>query len=47
MSIHLKKDFQRLRHEMVEKAIVGRGVRSGLVLKAMRDEFRKMLLSFS
>ena len=44
MSIHLKKDFQRLRHEMVEKAIVGRGVRSGLVLKAMRDVPREAFL---
>ena len=32
----LSKDFDRLRHEMVENAIVGRGVRSELVLDAMR-----------
>ena len=32
----LRKDFDRLRHEMVEKAIVGRGVRSELVLDAVR-----------
>ena len=32
----LTKDFDRLRHEMAEKAIVGRGVRSELVIDAMR-----------
>ena len=37
----LGKDFDRLRHEMVEKAIVGRGVRSELVLDAMRSVARE------
>lgn len=34
MNMHLKRDFSRLRHDMVEKAIAGRGVRSELVLKS-------------
>ena len=32
----LRKDFDRLRYEMVDNAIVGRGVRTELVLDAMR-----------
>ena len=44
MNIHFRKDFQRLRHEMVEKAIVSRGVRSELVLKAMREVPREAFL---
>ena len=40
----LRKDFDRLRHEMVEKAIVGRGVRSELVLDAMRSVPREAFL---
>jgi protein-L-isoaspartate(D-aspartate) O-methyltransferase len=45
MNIHFAKDFRRLRHEMVEKAIAGRGVRSELVLNAMRDVPREAFLS--
>jgi protein-L-isoaspartate(D-aspartate) O-methyltransferase len=44
MNMHLKRDFSRLRHDMVEKAIAGRGVRSELVLKAMRDVPREAFL---
>ena len=40
----LRKDFDRLRHEMVEKAIVGRGVRSEPVLDAMRSVPREAFL---
>ena len=32
----LRKDFDRLRYETVDNAIVGRGVRTELVLDAMR-----------
>jgi protein-L-isoaspartate(D-aspartate) O-methyltransferase len=41
---HVKTDFSRLRYEMVDKAIVGRGVRSELVLNAMRDVPREAFL---
>jgi protein-L-isoaspartate O-methyltransferase len=37
MNVHFEKDFRRLHHEMVESAIVARGVRFESVLKAMRD----------
>ena len=40
----LRKDFDRLRHEMVENAIVGRGVRSERVLDAMRSAPREAFL---
>ncbi|HTP90291.1 MAG TPA: protein-L-isoaspartate O-methyltransferase, partial [Xanthobacteraceae bacterium] len=38
------EDFKKLRIEMVEKAIVARGVRSGLVLDAMRSVPRESFL---
>ena len=38
------EDFKKLRAEMVEKAIVGRGVRSELVLEAMRSVPRESFL---
>jgi protein-L-isoaspartate(D-aspartate) O-methyltransferase len=44
MNIHFKRDFDRLRHEMVEKAIIARGVRSELVLDAMRSVPREAFL---
>ena len=44
MNFHFKRDFDRLRHEMVEKAIVGRGVRSEPVLAAMRSVPREAFL---
>jgi len=44
MNVHFEKDFRRLRHEMVESAIVARGVRSGSVLKAMREVPRESFL---
>jgi protein-L-isoaspartate(D-aspartate) O-methyltransferase len=44
MNVHFDKDFRRLRHEMVESAIVARGVRSESVLKAMRDVPRESFL---
>ena len=45
MSLHFKKqDFARLRDEMVEKAIFRRGVRSELVLNAMRAVPREAFL---
>jgi len=39
-----KESFSRLRREMVEKAIVARGVRSELVLNAMRSVPREAFL---
>ena len=43
MDVEVNTDFAELRREMIEKAIVGRGVRSSLVLNAMakvpREEF--------
>jgi protein-L-isoaspartate(D-aspartate) O-methyltransferase len=44
MIAHLSSDFRRLRHEMVERAILARGVRSELVLNAMRKVPRESFL---
>jgi protein-L-isoaspartate(D-aspartate) O-methyltransferase len=44
MNLHFKRDFDQLRKEMVEKAIVARGVRSKLVLDAMRSVPREAFL---
>jgi protein-L-isoaspartate(D-aspartate) O-methyltransferase len=44
MNLHLKRDFDQLRSEMVEKAIFARGVRSELVLNAMRSVPREAFL---
>lgn len=44
MNVHVAKDFPRLRHDMVEKAILARGVRSELVLNAMRKVPREAFL---
>jgi protein-L-isoaspartate(D-aspartate) O-methyltransferase len=44
MTIHSMRDFRRLRHEMVEEAIFARGVRSELVLNAMRKVPREAFL---
>ena len=43
MNLHFKRDFGQLRNEMVEKAIFARGVRSELVLNAMRSVPREAL----
>ena len=44
MNLHFKRDFDQVRHEMVETAIVARGVRSELVLDAMRSVPRESFL---
>ena len=44
MNIHFKRDFGQLRSEMVEKAVFARGVRSELVLNAMRSVPREDFL---
>jgi protein-L-isoaspartate(D-aspartate) O-methyltransferase len=44
MNVHAARDFSRLRHEMVDGAIFGRGVRSELVLNAMRKVRREAFL---
>src|SRR6516225_9070974 len=44
MNIQVVRDFRRLRHEMVETAIFGRGVRSEPVLNAMRKVRREAFL---
>jgi protein-L-isoaspartate(D-aspartate) O-methyltransferase len=44
MNLHLKRTFDQLRSEMVEKAIFARGVRSELVLNAMRSVPREDFL---
>jgi protein-L-isoaspartate(D-aspartate) O-methyltransferase len=44
MNIHVGRDFRRLRHEMVERAIFARGVRSELVLDAVRKVPREQFL---
>ena len=44
MTFHFKRDFDQLRSEMVEKAIFARGVRSELVLNAMRSVPREDFL---
>jgi protein-L-isoaspartate(D-aspartate) O-methyltransferase len=44
MNFHFKRDFGQLRSEMVEKAIFARGVRSELVLNAMRSAPREVFL---
>ena len=44
MNLHFKRDFDQVRHEMVETAIVARGVRSELVLDAMRSVPREAFL---
>src|SRR5271166_1931772 len=44
MNLHFKRDFDQLRNEMVEKALVARGVRSELVLDAMRSVPREAFL---
>jgi protein-L-isoaspartate(D-aspartate) O-methyltransferase len=44
MNLHLKRNFDQLRSEMVEKAIFARGVRSELVLNAMRNVPREDFL---
>ena len=42
--MHVKTDFSRLRYEMVEKTIADRGVRSELVLNAIRSVPREAFL---
>jgi len=44
MNIHAARNFSRLRQEMVQTAIFGRGVRSELVLSAMRKVRREAFL---
>jgi protein-L-isoaspartate(D-aspartate) O-methyltransferase len=44
MNVHIKQDFLHLRKEMVEEAIRARGVRSELVLSAMRKVPREAFL---
>ena len=44
MDINVRPDFAKLRREMVEEAIMGRGVRSPLVLNAMRKVPREEFL---
>ena len=44
MKAPLNQDFKKLREEMVEKAIFARGVRSELVLDAMRTVPREAFL---
>ena len=44
MTHHFARDFRPLRHEMVERAIFARGVRSELVLNAMRKVPREAFL---
>ena len=44
MKARLNIDFRKLREEMVEKAIFARGVRSELVLNAMRSVARESFL---
>ena len=44
MKAPLNRDFKKLREEMVEKAIFARGVRSELVLNAMRTVPREAFL---
>src|ERR1019366_7258047 len=44
MNVHLQRDFTRLRDEMVEHAVKARGVRSELVLAAMRAVPREAFL---
>lgn len=44
MNVHFQRDFTRLRDEMVEHAIKARGVRSELVLNAMRAVAREAFL---
>lgn len=44
MNVHLKRDFAQLRSEMVETAISSRGVRSEMVLNAMRKVPRESFL---
>ena len=44
MDTDVRTDFAKLRREMVEKAIVGRGVRSSLVLNAMAKVPREAFL---
>jgi len=44
MKADFAADFRRLRHEMVERAILARGVRSELVLSAMRKVPRESFL---
>jgi Protein-L-isoaspartate(D-aspartate) O-methyltransferase (PCMT) len=44
MNIHLRRDFSRIRNEMVEQAIIARGVRSELVLNAIRNVPREAFL---
>jgi protein-L-isoaspartate(D-aspartate) O-methyltransferase len=44
MKIYTARDFDRLRHEMIETAIFDRGVRSELVLNAMRKVRREAFL---
>ena len=44
MTHHFARDFRRFRHEMVDRAIFARGVRSELVLSAMRKVPREAFL---
>jgi len=44
MNVRVARDFRRLRQEMVETSIFGRGVRSELVLNAMRKVRREAFL---
>ena len=44
MNVRAARDFRRLRQEMVETSVFGRGVRSELVLNAMRKVRREAFL---
>ena len=44
MGVHLTRNFRPVRSDMVEKAIFARGVRSELVLDAMRKVPREAFL---
>src|SRR5271165_1611530 len=44
MTHHFARDFRRFRHEMVDRAIFARGVRSELVLSALRKVPREAFL---
>ena len=44
MEAPLNIDFRKLREEMVQKAVFARGVRSELVLNAMRNVARESFL---
>jgi protein-L-isoaspartate(D-aspartate) O-methyltransferase len=44
MNIHVEPDFSRLRDQMIEQAILARGVRSEVVLNAIRKVPREAFL---